>query len=585
MAPQFPKKVLLVNYAGYLLGANTFIPDNSLGSLAAMLLRHGVPVEILDLQSPAAIGSVMDHAPGESAREVVDSIEHGEAPSPSLVMRYHEDRRLGEEWLLDNATRSILRKIRDEEVGIVGFKLWAGEGIRGAIRVAEAIRAECSDVLLVAGGPAVQYCGETLREITGVFDCLVPGEGEHAIALLATERLGVAGPCDRRTPIASDLLARAVRDALVRDRVHVRPPRSAEEWPMIATLDDLPFPTTNSEVHPGTEDFYRVRVIDETRGCFNSCAFCAHTSFNGHGTRRRTAAAVVDEMARLQRTEGVSFFRFSGSNPPWKLLVAIAEEILSRRLDVYYSAFASPNNIRPEHFDMLKASGLCGLFVGVESGDTELLRRAYNKDNGSREHVVNVSRAAMRSGLFLTLSFIVPGPFETEATKRATQNLIAEIFELHNHGSVLLLPPMLEPRTRWWANMEEYGFAFAPGTDRRSYVVDGVQRGSDYLLPYETWADFGYRLNGKAVPELLAECAEFSERVERSGILTRIDDAGYLLALMGDLEPRAYKRRVLSDMILGGVDRLNCLVQTVNHPTERAKKTAWAAKPQTSTAA
>ena len=93
MASEPTKKVLLVNYAGYLLGANTFIPDNSLGSLASMLLRHGVPAEILDLQSPAAVGSVMDHAPGEAARQVLSALDRGEAPSPSLVGRYHEDRR------------------------------------------------------------------------------------------------------------------------------------------------------------------------------------------------------------------------------------------------------------------------------------------------------------------------------------------------------------------------------------------------------------------------------------------------------------------------------------------------------------
>ena len=579
----YPKnKVLLVNYAGYLLGANTFIPDNSLGSLAAMLLRHGVPIEILDLQSPAVIGSVMDHAPGEAAREVLNALDRGEAPSPPLVARYHEDRRQGEQWLLDSTIRVILRKIPEEDVGLVGFKLWAGEGIRGAIRIAEAIRAEYPHVMLVAGGPAVQYCGETLREVTDVFDYLVPGDGEHAILLLATQSMTTSGRATARRGLSTEAFARQLRDALAHHGVQMRRQAGPGGWPRVAQLDDLPFPATDAGVYPGSEGFYKFRILDETRGCFNSCAFCAHTSFNGHGIRRRTAAAVVDEMARLQRTEGVDYFRFSGSNPPWKLVVSIAEEILSRGLKLSYSAYSSVNNARPEHFGMMRASGMRSLFVGIESGDPTLLRRAHNKDNGGRDHVLHLCRTGMENDLFMALSFIMPAPFETEATKRATLDLIGDIFSGRSYGSVLLLPPQLTPKTLWWERMSDYGFEFTPGVDRRSYVTSGVQQGSDYLLPFDTWADFGFRLHGKSMQQLLAECSEFSAQVERMGVLTKVDDAGFMLALMGGLDPYTYKRKVVRGLILGGKERLSRLVGTLN---QAARSKACSAVHPCSTAA
>ncbi len=57
-------------------------------------------------------------------------------PSVTLKARIDE----GEDWLQAFATRQILRKLEDESVGLIGFKLWAGEGIRRAIAMAEAIR-------------------------------------------------------------------------------------------------------------------------------------------------------------------------------------------------------------------------------------------------------------------------------------------------------------------------------------------------------------------------------------------------------------------------------------------------------------
>jgi radical SAM superfamily enzyme YgiQ (UPF0313 family) len=584
MAVNGPRKVLLVNYAGYFLCANTFIPDNSLGTLAAMLKRHGVPVEILDLQSPSAVGSIMDHTSQPAAQALVDQLTSGQAPESSLVRRYQEDRRHGEEWLVADATRRILAKIADEGIGLVGFKLWAGDGLMRAIHMAEAIRDAYPEVRLVAGGPAVHYCGEHLRSITQVFDHLVVGEGEHVLLALATgEKPLPKRPSDdarrvrRPGPVLPATLAGKDLPPLRR--------RESDGAVWVSRLDDLPFAVYDRDVYPSIDEFYRLRIVDDTRGCFNRCAFCSHAHMNGFGTRKRRAVAVVDEMQRLQETEGVSHFRLSGSNPPWRFVVRVAEEILRRRLQVHYSIFASMNNVHLETLGLLRASGLRAIFFGVESGDEGLLRRAYNKTNGSPEQVVRVCQTAMQHGIFVALSFILPGPFETEATKRASLELIERIFARHSQGSVLVLPGFLAPGSRWWDRMEEYGFEFTPGMDRNGYAVQGVRLSSDYLLPRETWADFGYRLDGKSVAQLLNECQDFVRAVRALGVLTEIDDTGYLLALMGDLDPRVYREQVIRQLVLGGERLLRQQVRGTNQRALESMMQPWITKPAQPSAA
>ena len=82
-------------------------------------------------------------------------------------------------------------------------------------------------------------------------------------------------------------------------------------------------------------------------------------------------------------------------------------------INALYAAGYTMNNVNPDIFGLLHESGLRSMFFGIESGDPELLQRAHKKDNGNREHVVRVSQAAMQHGIFITLSFIIPAPFET----------------------------------------------------------------------------------------------------------------------------------------------------------------------------
>jgi len=269
-------------------------------------------------------------------------------------------------------------------------------------------------------------------------------------------------------------------------------------------------------------------------------------------------------MEHAHKEDGISYFRFSGSNPPWKFLVSVGEEIKKRGLKIFYSAFASMNNIRASDIPHLHESGLRALFFGIETGDHEYLRRVHNKNNMSTDFIVNVGSEAMRCGVFSCFSFIVPSPFETHHTRRASLNLIEKLFSQYKHGSVLAVPSFLGSGSEWWEKMQDYGFEFNEGVDKRSYLRSMLDWDSDFLLPRSLLKDLGYQLNRKNCVELFAECEHFMNDVEKLGVQTNIDDAAYMIGLMGGVDPIRYKADIVGHLIRGGAEELSAFVRGIN---------------------
>lgn len=533
------RKVLLVNYAGYMVTPNTFVPDNSLATLAAVLRADGFGVEIVDLQNPEDLGGVLDGADPAPARAILERLGARQPIEGGLYREYRRARDGGQRAMEDRWTEQLCDKVAHDDVGLVGFKLWAGNGLAGAIRMAEALRARFPRVRLVAGGPAVNYTRATFFRRTTVFDALAYGDGEDTILALAREAADVPGVVRREG-----------------DRIHATPPRFSRD------LDVWPPPTYARDVYPSIDRMFRIRIVDESRGCFNRCAFCSHRHLSDV-TRVRSPARVADEM-ELGLREGVTTFRLSGSNPPRRFLEALAKELIARKIRPSYSVYSSFNNMRPSSLPLLAESGLAGMFFGLEAGDPEHLRRVHNKNNRSEEHILETTRTAMELGIFVALSVIVPSPFETEATTRATLSLLTRIFEDRRHGSVLALPAFLLPGNDWWERRAEFGFELEPGWDAERLVTHLLDWDSDWLLPRELAKEAHYRLNGKDSHQLFDECGAFVTALERAGIQTNIDDAAYMIALSGGLDPRRFKVEMCARLVRGGRERLVSFVEAMN---------------------
>jgi hypothetical protein len=537
--PTRGRKVLLVNYAGYVLTGNTFVPDNSLATLAAALIHEGIPTEVLDLQNPHDIGSILDAADPAPGLDVLHRTITGADIDRPLFDAYRRVREDAQRRFEDAQAQRLVEQVALDDVGLVGFKMWGGNGVGGVVRMAEAVRRAHPEVRLVVGGPAAGYMPGLILDRAPVFDAAVHGDGEDALLALVRGRTDAPGIVTRGG-------ARAAMAAPGRRQ----------------RLDDIPAPTYAPDVYPGIERFFRMRIIDDSRGCFNRCAFCSHTHLSGL-TRTKSPARVVDEMEEGLR-DGVSYFRLSGSNPPRRFLEGVAREILRRRLQVRYGVYASMNNAKASSMPLLAESGLRGIFFGIESGDDWMLREMLRKNNRDPEHVVSVAEAAMAEGIFTCASVIVPSPFETQETKRATLELMRAMFARYCHGSVMVLPAFLTPGSAWWDQPESFGFELSPGLSKQQLALHLLEWDPNFLLPRDLADDAGYRLNGRPCSELFAESQEFIRAVERSGIPTNVDDASFMIALMGNREVRSYKSTILSRLVLGGSEPLTELVTQMN---------------------
>ncbi|MBL6989385.1 MAG: B12-binding domain-containing radical SAM protein [Bacteriovoracaceae bacterium] len=524
------KRVLLVNYSGQILTTNTFIPDNSLGTLAGVLRQSGINVEIIDLQNPFDFGSVMEYAEKDYSLDIISSLDNCAEPDLKAIAKYRHCKAQAEKKFIAKKLKYLIQKIKEENITLIGFKLWMGSAINHINKMVKEVKSTCPNVITVAGGPAVQYLGDYLKEYSHAFDHIIHGEAEQSILSILSSNIN-------SLPL------------------FLNSKRVFED-----SLDSIPFPTYDKDIYPTIDTFYKIRIIDESRGCFNNCSFCSHSHFSGHGVRQRSLGPVVDEIQRLHEEDGIDYFRLSGSNPPWPFIVALGRELIHRNLKVYFSIFSSMNNVNAQDFPMLRQAGLCSIFYGIESGDMQFLKKVHKKNNISIPHIISTAQKAMENNIFITLSFIIPSPFETNDTKNKTYDLIKNIFSRSTHGSVMILPPFLSPWSQWWHNMEEYGFKFEKGIDRKKYLFNMIDKNLDFLLPKTSWDNLGYSLNGKSVPQLFAECAEFNKLVERLGIVTDFDDSSYMLSLMGNIKPKEFKKRIISQLLKGGAKAVASMV-------------------------
>ena len=219
---------------------------------------------------------------------------------------------------------------------------------------------------IIAGGHFAAMNAEALLTDQPAFDSVALGEGEEILCDLASHLhdLGrVRG------------LLRRQGGELILNAPAVKPP----------DLDVLPVPPRKSPF-----DHYLgipITNILASRGCSRSCAFCSiaawHRLCGGERLRLRTPAALADEMAALYR-EGIRIFNFHDDNFVLDDKAAMVERMtalgveLERRGVMNNIAFAikcRPDVVDAELFSLLKAMGMFRVFLGVEAGTAESLRR------------------------------------------------------------------------------------------------------------------------------------------------------------------------------------------------------------------
>ena len=262
--------------------------------------------------------------------------------------------------------------------------------------MAEAVRRAAPAATVVLGGVHASTVPASALAEAPAFDHVLAGEGEAAMVELAS---GVAPE-----QVAGLWLRRPDDGAAICPSG----PRAPAE-----SLDDLAWPLREGLLwaEGGAHPVLREAVIT-VRGCPYRCIYCAVPGLDDRRTRYRSAEGVTDEIEALreQWDPGYLFFHDSVFTMHRRRTLELCDRLAARGPALPFTCQTRADRVDPEIADALARAGCNRVFLGIESGDTESLRR-MRKDVPLKQ-VTDAIEQLTTAGVACSGYFMVGFPWE-----------------------------------------------------------------------------------------------------------------------------------------------------------------------------
>jgi anaerobic magnesium-protoporphyrin IX monomethyl ester cyclase len=325
-----------------------------------------------------------------------------------------------------------IQKRRPDIIGIAGpFTSQIGN----AIETSRAAKEANPNILTIVGGPHVTLVPKEFLEEAQTVDIAVCGEGEYAM-------LEIAQHFEAKKPL------NAIKGIAYRQTsgVTVNPRR-----PFLTNLDELPYPAYDlvemeQYLNPkqiGYRSFQnRAISMITSRGCPFNCCFCAVHLHMGQGFRAHSAGYVLDHIQHVvdkYRIKNI-FFEDDNLTLDLKRFEAICDGLIERKIKI---GWETPNGVRADCLSMallkkMKQSGAKSIFVGVESGDQQILDSVICKSldlNRVVEFAKNAKEIGLKTGAFYIIGF----PGETKENMQHTVDFALELKRKYDVGMHLFM--------------------------------------------------------------------------------------------------------------------------------------------------
>jgi radical SAM superfamily enzyme YgiQ (UPF0313 family) len=201
-----------------------------------------------------------------------------------------------------------------------------------------------------------------------------------------------------------------------------------------APIPDMSDYRLSSYLNPRMGSF--VTNVYFSRGCRGECLFCneryTHCSY-----RMRHPLAPALHMKTLHDKYGFNIFRFSDSrlNDNKEAFFSMVDGLIQECTDqIYWVGMVQANmTFTPHQAERLYHSGCRALWVGVETGDEDILR--YFRKDTRIDYVKNMAKTLSHAGILMVTLWINEGPWETISsvgkTKLAMEAVAKEGAAIH----------------------------------------------------------------------------------------------------------------------------------------------------------
>jgi anaerobic magnesium-protoporphyrin IX monomethyl ester cyclase len=367
----------------------------------------------------------------------------------------------------------IKKEIQNRKPQIVGISGPFTCQIENSVKVSDLTKEVDPTILTVIGGPHVTLVPKEFLEEAKNVDIAVIGEGEYAM-------LEVVQAFEGKKQL-KDLQGIAYRHD---ENVVVNPSR-----PLIENLDELPYPAydlVNMEQYLNPKEIgyrsFRDHAISmiTSRGCPFNCCFCAVHLHMGQTFRAHSAEYVLNHIQFVVDTFEVKNIFFEDDNLTLniKRFEAICDGIIQRKLKI---GWETPNGVRADCLNLellkkMKRSGCKSVFVGVESGDQQILDNVICKSldlNRVVEFAKNAKEIGLKTGGFYIIGF----PGETKENMQRTVDFALDLKRRYDVGMHL--------------------FAATPSYGTRLYEEC---KAKGYLPADLTWNSFAQARQAKGTP-------------------------------------------------------------------------------------
>lgn len=191
--------------------------------------------------------------------------------------------------------------------------------------------------------------------------------------------------------------------------------------PLLRDIDDAAEPARhlidNSLYYSFISKYKNFSALMTSRGCPFRCIFCEQ---GGLRFRPRSPQSVVDEIELGYREFGIREYDFfdSAFTIQKDRVIAIAQEILRRKLPVIWAARTRVDSVNAEMLQWMGKAGCTRIYYGLESGNRQILRTLMKA--ADLDQARDAIRWTREAGIDTFGYFMVGNPGETDHTVRQT---------------------------------------------------------------------------------------------------------------------------------------------------------------------